>query len=47
MTTTYDDRSIMAEIAAASSEQATGLDEVGKAVSQMDEMTQQNAATFL
>ncbi|WP_434926305.1 methyl-accepting chemotaxis protein [Shewanella sp. HL-SH2] len=35
---------IMAEIAAASSEQATGLDEVGKAVSQMDEMTQQNAA---
>jgi methyl-accepting chemotaxis protein len=35
---------IMAEIAAASSEQASGLDEVGKAVSQMDEMTQQNAA---
>ncbi|MCE2572851.1 methyl-accepting chemotaxis protein [Motilimonas eburnea] len=35
---------IMAEIAAASSEQASGLDEVGKAVNQMDEMTQQNAA---
>lgn len=35
---------IMAEIAAASSEQSTGLDEIGKAVTQMDEMTQQNAA---
>jgi methyl-accepting chemotaxis protein len=35
---------IMAEIAAASSEQASGIDEIGKAVSQMDEMTQQNAA---
>jgi methyl-accepting chemotaxis protein len=35
---------IMAEIAAASSEQSAGLDEVGKAVMQMDEMTQQNAA---
>lgn len=35
---------IMSEIAAASAEQAAGLDEVGKAVSQMDEMTQQNAA---
>ncbi|MFO6423154.1 methyl-accepting chemotaxis protein [Motilimonas sp. KMU-193] len=35
---------IMAEIAAASAEQASGLDEVGKAVNQMDEMTQQNAA---
>ena len=35
---------IMAEIAAASAEQSSGLDEVGKAVSQMDEMTQQNAA---
>jgi methyl-accepting chemotaxis protein len=35
---------IMAEIAAASLEQSTGLDEVGKAVTQMDEMTQQNAA---
>jgi methyl-accepting chemotaxis protein len=34
----------MSEIAAASAEQAAGLDEVGKAVSQMDEMTQQNAA---
>lgn len=35
---------IMSEIAAASSEQAAGLDEIGKAVSQMDEMTQRNAA---
>lgn len=35
---------IMSEIAAASSEQSAGLDEVGKAVTQMDEMTQQNAA---
>jgi methyl-accepting chemotaxis protein len=35
---------IMAEIAAASAEQATGIDEVSKAVTQMDEMTQQNAA---
>ncbi len=35
---------IMAEIAAASAEQSEGLDEVGKAVIQMDEMTQQNAA---
>ena len=35
---------IMSEIAAASAEQAAGLDEVGKAVTQMDEMTQQNAA---
>ncbi len=35
---------IMSEIAAASAEQSAGLDEVGKAVVQMDEMTQQNAA---
>ena len=35
---------IMTEIAAASTEQSAGLDEVGKAVTQMDEMTQQNAA---
>ena len=35
---------IMAEIAAASAEQSTGIDEVNGAVSQMDEMTQQNAA---
>lgn len=34
----------MADIAAASAEQATGIDEVGKAVTQMDDMTQQNAA---
>lgn len=35
---------IMGEIAAASAEQASGLDEIGKAVGQMDETTQQNAA---
>jgi methyl-accepting chemotaxis protein len=35
---------IMSEIAAASAEQATGIDEIGKAVTQMDEVTQQNAA---
>ncbi|MCA1907699.1 MAG: methyl-accepting chemotaxis protein, partial [Magnetospirillum sp.] len=35
---------IVAEIAAASSEQASGIDQVNSAVSQMDEMTQQNAA---
>jgi methyl-accepting chemotaxis protein len=35
---------IVAEIAAASAEQAAGLDEVNKAVVQMDGMTQQNAA---
>jgi methyl-accepting chemotaxis protein len=35
---------IMAEIAAASAEQATGIDEIGKAVTQMDDVTQQNAA---
>lgn len=35
---------LMSEIAAASAEQSAGLDEVGKAVVQMDEMTQQNAA---
>lgn len=35
---------IMGEIAAASAEQASGLDEIGKAVTQMDETTQQNAA---
>lgn len=35
---------IMGEIAAASSEQAGGIEEVSKAISQMDEMTQQNAA---
>ncbi|MEO5337033.1 MAG: nitrate- and nitrite sensing domain-containing protein [Magnetospirillum sp. WYHS-4] len=35
---------IVSEIAAASREQSTGLDEVNTAVSQMDEMTQQNAA---
>jgi methyl-accepting chemotaxis protein len=35
---------IMSEIAAASSEQATGIQEVSNSVVQMDEMTQQNAA---
>lgn len=35
---------IMAEIAAASAEQSKGIEEVSNAVSQMDEMTQQNAA---
>lgn len=35
---------IVAEIAAASTEQANGLDEVNTAVTNMDEMTQQNAA---
>ena len=35
---------IIAEITAASQEQATGIDEVNKAIMQMDEMTQQNAA---
>lgn len=35
---------IMSEIAAASAEQSTGIEEVNGAVSQMDEMTQQNAA---
>lgn len=35
---------IISEIAAASSEQATGIDEINAAISQMDEVTQQNAA---
>jgi aerotaxis receptor len=35
---------IMAEIAAASQEQAIGIEQVNKAVMQMDEITQQNAA---
>ncbi len=35
---------IMAEISAASDEQAVGIDEVNRAVSQMDQVTQQNAA---
>jgi methyl-accepting chemotaxis protein len=35
---------IIEEIAVASAEQAAGIDEVSKAVSQMDSMTQQNAA---
>lgn len=35
---------IMANIASASVEQSTGIDQVNRAVSQMDEVTQQNAA---
>src|SRR5262249_55453844 len=35
---------IVAEIAAASREQSAGIDQVNRAVMQMDEMTQQNAA---
>ncbi|MBD8878477.1 methyl-accepting chemotaxis protein [Roseibium polysiphoniae] len=35
---------IVSEIAAASREQATGVEEINKAVSQMDEMTQQNSS---
>ena len=36
--------SIVAEIAAASREQSTGIEQVNRAVMQMDELTQQNAA---
>ncbi|PTB18091.1 methyl-accepting chemotaxis protein [Trinickia symbiotica] len=36
--------SIMSEIASAAIEQSTGIDQVNRAVSQMDEVTQQNAA---
>ena len=35
---------IVADIANASAEQATGIDQVNKALSQMDEVTQQNSA---
>lgn len=35
---------IIAEIAAASKEQATGVEEINRAVTQMDQMTQQNGA---
>jgi len=35
---------IIAEIAAAGMEQSAGIEEVNKAITQMDEMTQQNAA---
>jgi len=35
---------IMGEISAASEEQSNGIDQVNRAVSQMDEVTQQNAA---
>jgi methyl-accepting chemotaxis protein len=36
--------SIVHEIAAASNEQSTGIQQVGEAISQMDSVTQQNAA---
>ncbi|WCM87743.1 methyl-accepting chemotaxis protein [Acidovorax sp. NCPPB 3576] len=35
---------IMGEISAASSEQSTGVEQVGEAITQMDQVTQQNAA---
>jgi methyl-accepting chemotaxis protein len=35
---------IMGEIAAASEEQSAGIEQINKAMSQMDEVTQQNAA---
>ena len=35
---------LIAEIAAAGSEQAAGIDQVNRAIGQMDEVTQQNAA---
>jgi methyl-accepting chemotaxis protein len=35
---------LMGEISAASNEQATGVAQVGEAVTQMDQVTQQNAA---
>jgi uncharacterized phage infection (PIP) family protein YhgE len=35
---------IVAEIAAASLEQSTGIEHINKAITQMDDMTQQNAA---
>ena len=35
---------IMGEIAAASEEQSSGIEQVARAVTQMDEVTQQNAA---
>ena len=35
---------IVADIAAASAEQATGIEQVNKALAQMDEVTQQNSA---
>lgn len=35
---------VVGEISAASAEQASGIEEVNKAITQMDEMTQQNAA---
>jgi methyl-accepting chemotaxis protein len=35
---------IVADVANASAEQATGLDQINKALTQMDEVTQQNSA---
>jgi methyl-accepting chemotaxis protein len=37
-------RDIVSDIANASAEQATGIDQVNKALAQMDEVTQQNSA---
>jgi methyl-accepting chemotaxis protein len=44
VTATKKVNDIIAEIAAASQEQSSGINQVNKAVTQMDEMTQQNAA---
>jgi len=35
---------VVAEISAASHEQSTGIEEINRAITQMDEVTQQNAA---
>lgn len=35
---------LMSEIGAASDEQTSGIEQVGQAISQMDDVTQQNAA---
>ena len=42
--TGYRQRLPIAEISAASQEQSSGIDQVNKAITQMDEVTQQNAA---
>jgi len=44
MTSVAEIATIMSDVASASKEQETGLQEVNGAISQMDEMTQQNAA---
>ncbi len=38
---------VVSEISAASTEQSVGIDEINRAVSQMDEVTQQNAGIYL